>query len=150
MVLNKDVDGVCVVKDGADGDTGTDGSSDNDGDGVAAEDDCDDNNNNVYPGADELCDGVDNDCDGRIDEEDATNQNLYADADGDGLEIPVTAEAQTPDGMVEDGTDCDDTSPGAFPAPQKSGTTVSIPTVLDADNDRDGDGFPGGPGYRLR
>jgi len=36
---------------------------DADGDGVAAPNDCDDGNAWVYPGADEVCDGFDNDCD---------------------------------------------------------------------------------------
>ena len=39
-----------------------------DGDGFAACSDCNDGDQDVYPGADELCDGVDNDCDGEIDE----------------------------------------------------------------------------------
>ncbi len=52
------------------------GCVDNDGDGYYAIDpencpngnDCDDNNKDVYPGAPELCDELDNDCDGEVDE----------------------------------------------------------------------------------
>jgi hypothetical protein len=42
--------------------------TDADGDGVAGCLDCDDGDNTVYPGAPELPDGKDNDCDGAIDE----------------------------------------------------------------------------------
>ncbi|MBX3268911.1 MAG: putative metal-binding motif-containing protein [Sandaracinaceae bacterium] len=44
---------------------------DGDGDGYApfpCGEDCDDRNAGIFPGATELCDGVDQDCDGRIDE----------------------------------------------------------------------------------
>ena len=64
---------------------------DEDGDGFYTDEDCDDNNYLTYPGADEICDGEDNDCDKSIDED--------FDADGDG---------QTDDALCEDGTDCDD------------------------------------------
>ncbi|MFH2010205.1 MAG: DNRLRE domain-containing protein, partial [bacterium] len=41
---------------------------DNDGDGVPDGPDCDDTNPAVFPGATEVCNGVDDDCDGEVDE----------------------------------------------------------------------------------
>ncbi len=61
---------------------------DGDGDGYLAEDDCDDTAPDVYPGAAEACDGVDNDCNGVVDD-------TKADADLDGFDDCVDP---TPDG----------------------------------------------------
>ena len=50
--------------------------------------DCDDNDPLINPGMDEVCDGVDNNCNGFVDDEDGSviGQTLYyADADGDGF-----------------------------------------------------------------
>lgn len=57
---------------------------DMDGDGwTVGRGDCNDGNPNVYPGAPELCNNVDDDCDGDIDEDPSNCQFWYADVDGD-------------------------------------------------------------------
>ena len=66
-------------------DTGT--AVDADGDGSPAAGDCDDSDAAVNPGATEVCDGIDNDCDGLTDSADDSvtgTSTFYADADGDG------------------------------------------------------------------
>ena len=58
--------------------------ADNDGDRYTWGEDCDDDNNQINPGEVEVCDGVDNDCDGVIDEEDAIDAGgWWLDDDGD-------------------------------------------------------------------
>ncbi len=75
--------------------------------------DCDDANPDSYPGADEHCDGDDNDCDGAVDEDAVDQAAWYADSDGDGYgDASVTTTAcSAPSGYVADDQDCDDADP---------------------------------------
>jgi len=59
--------------------------SDADGDGYPFEDDCNDENTEVHPGASERCDEADEDCDGRVDEDAADAPSWFPDADADGF-----------------------------------------------------------------
>ena len=94
--------------------------------------DCDDRDATVYPGADETCDGDDEDCDSTVDEEPVDGDTWYADDDGDGYGDPddSTVSCDAPSGYIADGSDCDDADSSAAP----SETEVCD----DADNDCDG------------
>jgi hypothetical protein len=82
-------------------------------------DDCDDLEAVTYPGADELCDEADNDCDDEVDETPAVDApTYYIDADGDGYgtdDTVTTDVCELPDGYAEDSGDCDDTDPDTYP-----------------------------------
>ncbi|MEL6345368.1 MAG: putative metal-binding motif-containing protein [Myxococcota bacterium] len=102
-------------------DEGLSSTVDQDGDGSLADEDCDDANATVYPGADEVCNDIDDDCDGLIDDEDAlaagAGMVFYADADGDGFGDPAvsTARCQPAAGVVDNSADCDDTLDAVHP-----------------------------------
>jgi hypothetical protein len=90
---------------------------DNDQDSAPEDQDCNDNNPSIHPGAAESCDGFDNDCDGAVDEGCAT----CTDGDHDGHFAQETC-----GGAV----DCDDT---------RATTRPGAPEACDAlDNDCDG------------
>ncbi len=104
--LDQDSDGYCP--DGVDYD-GDGVCDDTELTGVGSQD-CNDHDNQIYPGAPELCDGLDNDCDGVV----PTDET---DLDGDGW-LPCAL-------------DCDDTDPNNFPG--------NTEVCDDQDNDCDED-----------
>ena len=143
-----DLDGYGVSSDTADGCAAPSGY-------VDAAGDCDDSNAAVSPGASEICDAVDNDCDGTTDESDSTDATTwYQDADQDGFGSPsaVVIACDQPTGYVTDATDCDDTNQGANPnaieycdnVDNNCDSAVDESTAVDANTwytDGDGDGY---------
>lgn len=108
--------------------------NDLDADGFNFSEDCNDQNPDVYPGAPELCDGIDNNCNGLMDEGLLTN-TFYADADGDEFGDPDISISSClsipPTGFVTNALDCADND-----------TTIyfGAPEICDAkDNDCDGE-----------
>lgn len=129
------------------GDTDTDLPEDVDADGFSvAQGDCDDAEPAVNPGADEVCDGVDQDCDGLIDE--GVTGTFYGDVDGDGFGDPTTA-TESCEGAVSDATDCDDSRADVNPAATEvcDGADNDCDDAIDEEGlsvwyaDTDGDGY---------
>lgn len=100
---------------------------------VADDQDCDDGDGEVNPSATEVCDKIDNDCDGDTDDDDSVvtgTIDWYPDSDEDEYgdeDASATAACVAPTDYVEDNTDCDDT------------TSLVYPGRFDFDDDIDND-----------
>ncbi|MFZ5476192.1 MAG: MopE-related protein, partial [Myxococcota bacterium] len=128
-----------------DTDTAPPPCEDADGDGWCADEDCDDRDAAVSPGATEVCnDGVDDDCDGVSEGNDdslADGTWRYRDADEDGYGDPDDAMLSCTGlrGYTTTGGDCDDADAATFPGAEEA--------CDGADDDCDGvadDGATGG------
>jgi hypothetical protein len=119
-------------------DTGPTAPDDVDGDGFTADEDCDDGDDRVYPGATERCGDADFDCDGLSGDEDPDALDpvdWYPDADGDGAGAPdgATAACTAPHGHVAAGSDCDDTDDTVFPGADEAYDGVDNDCDLEID-----------------
>ena len=125
---------------------------DDDSDGyldqACAADDCDDTDPTTNPGASEVCNQHDDDCDGEVDEEGALGCSpFYLDEDGDGYGLAVEerclCDATAPYDSQQVG-DCDDTNPDTYPTAAElcDGEDNDCESGPGADEvDEDGDGW---------
>lgn len=117
--------------------------------------DCDDGNPEIHPGAEEVYDGMDNDCDGVFDE--SVTLHIYPDTDGDGFGGNPPQDIQAgPDGAIDvpagfttQGGDCNDADGAIHPGASEGsdGIDNDCDTLIDealylADVDQDQYGDP--------
>ena len=131
---------------------------DDDGDGYTkigcGGNDCNDSDPAIHPGAAEVCDGKDNDCDGIVDPAGAL---YYLDLDGDGFGNPNVSQVTCPQpsGYVPVAGDCNDSDPAIHPgAPEQCDgrdndcdgqVDEDVTSVWYFDQDHDGYGRPIAP-----
>lgn len=113
--------------------------------------DCDDADAAVFPGADERCNGEDDDCDGEVDEDAVDQLEWYDDADGDGHGAAGSAYTAC-DGPSRLGDDCDDSAGDVHPGSSETcdgrdeDCDLSVDEGLPLETwwrDEDGDGYGG-------
>jgi hypothetical protein len=107
-------------------------AADLDGDGWTRRTDCDDHDAAVNPDAKEICNDIDDDCDGLVDDDDRSlrgGHTYWFDGDGDGLGgADWTNACDRPAGYASGGGDCDDTDP-------------TVLGLMPSHPDADGDGY---------
>lgn len=100
---------------------------DNDGDGWTVEGgDCNDGDKAINPGAIEVCDGIDNNCDGNTDGDAGDRVTIYFDGDGDGYAFDYESATSSycpteemPSGYFLTADDCDDSNPEVHPGAEE-------------------------------
>jgi hypothetical protein len=122
---------------------------------VANSTDCDDGEPAANPGETEVCDGIDNNCNGTADEDSAADAvTWYHDGDGDGYGDVSDRDTacDAPTNYVANDDDCDDTDSGINPAAAEvcdeedqdcdDDIDEGVTTTWYADSDSDGYGNP--------
>jgi hypothetical protein len=141
-------------------------TKDRDHDGFDSSIDCNDQDPEIHPDAEEVCDKIDNDCDQLIDDEDVVSNTvenvLYPDNDNDNYGdnnngIGYCEQKPNIDGYIETAGDCDDQEPSINPSAQEicdeidndcdnniddndSSLDISTGSTFYIDNDDDGYG----------
>ncbi|MDQ3017890.1 MAG: MopE-related protein [Bacteroidota bacterium] len=117
-------------------------------------DDCNDTDGTIYPGQTEVCNGVDDDCDGLVDAANPGIAGLLAwyldvDQDGYGNSSIIIFACQQPEGYAGLSGDCDDTNEDINPGAEEvcnnidDNCNMEVDERLDCDEDDvDHDGIP--------
>ena len=143
-ICNNSVDDDCDGSTDEDCPECKDDDKDTFGDNCAAGLDCDDSDPDIHPGATEICNQVDDDCDGYTDEDDVCVTCIDTDNDGYGENC-------------EPGPDCDDNNAAVNPGATEICNQVDddcddetdegdvCPSCVDHDSDSYGQGCQSGP-----